>query len=95
MDYQQYGISQELVERVKKKMKDQPVKERVKKILDGVTKSDLQNRAKVKKLMGQVSKVVGVSIDGNQAEKVIDFVIAQKIDPNNMFHLIKLWGMFR
>ncbi|MGV2788404.1 serine/threonine protein kinase, partial [Clostridium perfringens] len=25
----------------------------------------------------------------------VQFVLAQRIDPNNTFHLIKLWGMFR
>ncbi|MBE0343453.1 serine/threonine protein kinase, partial [Paenibacillus sp. 28ISP30-2] len=28
-------------------------------------------------------------------EQLTAFVLAQKIDPSNTFHLIKLWGMFR
>lgn len=95
MSYQQYGISQELVERVKGKMKNPVVKEKVKKIVEGVTKADLQNHTKVRKLLDQVSQVVGISVSGSQAERIIDFVIANKIDPKNKFHLIKLWSMFR
>jgi hypothetical protein len=30
-----------------------------------------------------------------QEEQIVAFVLAQKIDPNNTFHLLKLWGMFR
>jgi hypothetical protein len=95
VSYQKYGISQELVEQVKKKMKNPDIKERVKQILDGVTKADLQNPTKLKQLAAQISRATDVSVSASQAGKVIDFVIAQKIDPNSKLHLIKLWGMFR
>jgi uncharacterized protein YpuA (DUF1002 family) len=95
VSYQKYGISKELVESVKLKLKDRTVTEGVKSILHGVTKADLQNEAKLKKLLVPISKALGLKIADRQKEAIIKFVIAQKIDPNNTFHLIKLWGMFR
>jgi len=93
--YEKYGISTELVERVKLKMKDPAAKERVKTVLQNVSKSDLQNKAKVKKLLALTSKALGEKLTDQQTENIVKFVLAQKIDPNNTFHLIKLWGMFR
>ncbi|WP_274361537.1 stage VI sporulation protein F [Paenibacillus thermotolerans] len=93
--YEKYGISPELVERVKTKLKDPVVKERVKTVLNNVTKVDLQDRAKVKKLLALTSKAVGEKLNDNQSDQIIRFIISQKIDPNNALHLIKLWNMFR
>lgn len=90
-----YGIEPQLVEQVKMKLKQPANKERVKLILQGVTKADLQNKLTVRKLIGDISRAIGVKLSERQTENVIAFVIAQKIDPNNTFHLIKLWGMFR
>ncbi|MFS0839413.1 stage VI sporulation protein F [Paenibacillus sp. 1P03SA] len=95
MSYQQYGIDPALVERVKWKMKNPEIKERIKRLLEGVTKYDLQNRQKVAVFVAQFSKVLGEPLTQSQSSSLIDFVIAQKIDPNNTFHLLKLWGMFR
>lgn len=95
MGYQQYGISSELVERVTRKMKNEAVKERVIGVLDGVTKTDLQSRLTVKKLVERVSKVLGENLPDSEVTKIVNFTIEQKINPNNTFHLIKLWGMFR
>lgn len=95
MDYQKYGIDKELVERVKRKMKNPVVKERIKTILHGVTKYDLQDPTKVKKLLHLTSKVLNEKLSLSQTNHLIHFIISQKIDPNNTFHLIKLWGMFR
>lgn len=93
--YQKFGISSEMVERVKIKMKDPAVKARVKTVLNNVTKADLQNRARVKKLLSQTSKVLGERLSEQQAEAIVRYVIAQKIDPRNTLHLIKLWNTFR
>ncbi|MFD0867585.1 Uncharacterised protein [Chlamydia abortus] len=95
MSYQQYGIDRELVERVKMKMKNPLVKERVKAVLHGVNKHDLQDRAKVRGLLSRIAKVLGENLSEKQSSQIVNFVLAQKIDPNNTFHLIKLWGMFR
>lgn len=95
MNYVKYGVDPALVERVKLKLKDKDKKERVKEILDGVTKADLQNRPKTTKLLSQVSKVLGENLTSEQSKSIVDFIIAQKIDPNNTLHLLKLWGMFR
>jgi hypothetical protein len=93
--YEKYGISVELVERMKGKMKEPATKERVKTVLTNVSKTDLQNRAKVKKLLGLATKALGEKLTDQQTDNVVRFVVAQKIDPNNALHLIKLWNMFR
>ncbi|MDP5273381.1 stage VI sporulation protein F [Chengkuizengella axinellae] len=95
MGYQDYGIPESLVERVKKKLQNDVYSERVSKVLEGVTKKDLQSRSKVKALLQKVSKVLGIKIDTKMSNNIVKFVIDQKIDPKNTFHLIKLWGMFR
>ena len=95
MSYQKYGISSELVYRIKLKMKNPVVKDRVKQIVDGVTKYDLQDRVRVRKLVNQLAKTLNESLTNQQTDNIVDFVLAQKIDPSNTFHLIKLWGMFR
>ncbi|WNR46589.1 stage VI sporulation protein F [Paenibacillus roseipurpureus] len=95
MSYQQYGIDPALVERVKFKMKNPEVKERIKMLLQGVTKADLQNVAKVTRLVGLAAGILGEALSGSQTNQIVTFILAQKIDPNNTFHLIKLWTMFR
>ncbi|WP_010269743.1 stage VI sporulation protein F [Paenibacillus senegalensis] len=95
MSYQQYGIDPGLVERIKRKMKNPLTKERIKAMLHGVSKADLQNPAKVRSLLNRAAKVLGESLTERQSAQIVQFVIAQKIDPNNTFHLLKLWGMFR
>jgi hypothetical protein len=95
MSYTQIGIPEEVVHRVKLKLKNPQIKERVKMILHGVTKSDLQDRTKIKRLLIMGAKAVGETLTAKQQETIIAFVISQKIDPKNTFHLIKLWSMFR
>ncbi|GGG12816.1 stage VI sporulation protein F [Paenibacillus abyssi] len=95
MSYQNYGIRPELVERVKYKMKHPATKERIKKLLNGVTKYDLMDREKVRKLVRSAAHALQESLTNTQEEQIIAFIVAQKIDPSNTFHLIKLWSMFR
>ncbi|MFD0697148.1 stage VI sporulation protein F [Paenibacillus sp. GCM10027628] len=95
MSYQQYGIDPALVERVKFKLNNPEIKERIQMLLQGITKADLQNRTQVMRLLGLAAGIFGEKLVGNQANQIVDFIIAQKIDPSNMFHLIKLWAMFR
>lgn len=94
VSYQQYGISPELVERVRAKMKNKVIKERVMKVAEAVTKEDLQNRAKIQKLIDRGSKITGVKVSPAQAEALKNFIIAQKINPKNTLHLIRLWRIF-
>ncbi|MBP1991422.1 stage VI sporulation protein F [Paenibacillus eucommiae] len=93
--YEKYGIDPVWVERVKVKFKNRETKERVKQILHGVTAQDLQNKAKISRLLGAVSKALGEKLSEEQSNTIIDFVISQQIDPANPFHKIKLWNMFR
>ncbi|WP_219837717.1 stage VI sporulation protein F [Paenibacillus sp. R14(2021)] len=95
MSYTKFGIRPELVERVKVKMKNPVTKDRLKMLLNGVTKYDLQDRTKVRKLVRMSAGIMQESLTEQQEEQLIAFVIAQKIDPSNTLHLIKLWAMFR
>lgn len=93
--YHQYGISPQLVERVKLKMKNPAIKDRIKQMVDGLTRADLQDRPKVRRLVRTASSVLGERMSGTQEEQMVKFVIDQKIDPHNTLHLLRLWGMFR
>jgi len=95
MSYQRYGISPQFVERIKLKMKNPIVKEKMRNLLGDVTKYDLQDRAKVRRLTRSSAAILQEKLSDVQEEQIINFVLAQKIDPNNTLHLIKLWGMFR
>lgn len=95
MSYQAYGISDELVYRIKQKLKNPLVKDRMKRLLEGVTKYDLQDRIKIRQLIAQSCKILNERLTAQQTENIVQFVISQKIDPQNTFHLIKLWNMFR
>jgi len=95
MSYHQYGISPQLVERIKLKMKNPAIKERVKNMINGISKQDLQDAAIVRRLVRNASGVMGEKLSSAQEEQIVKFIIAQKIDPKNTFHLIRLWGMFR
>ncbi|AZS14655.1 stage VI sporulation protein F [Paenibacillus motobuensis] len=95
MSYQQFGISPQLVERIKLKMKNPATKDRIKNLVDGLTKSDLQDRVKVRRLVKSAAGILNERLTSVQEEQIVSFVVAQKIDPRNTFHLIKLWGMFR
>jgi ABC-type antimicrobial peptide transport system ATPase subunit len=95
VSYQKYGIRPQLVERVKIKLKNPVVKDRMRLLLGNVTKYDLQDRVKVRKLVKNATTILQEPLTDIQEEQIIDFVLGQKIDPNNTFHLLKLWGMFR
>ncbi|KKO52303.1 stage VI sporulation protein F [Paenibacillus sp. DMB20] len=95
MSYQQYGISPQLVERIKLKMKNPAIKERIKGLVQGLSRQDLQNSAKVHHLVRTSAGILNEKLSPAQEQQIVQFVIAQRIDPNNTFHLIRLWGMFR
>ncbi|WP_270171963.1 stage VI sporulation protein F [Paenibacillus sp. SYP-B4298] len=95
MSYKKFGIRPELVERVKAKLKHTPTKERIKLLVSDLSKQDLQDRGKVRRLVKSAAAILKEPLTDTQEEQLVAFVIAQKIDPKNTFHLIKLWGMFR
>ncbi|AIQ73987.1 MULTISPECIES: stage VI sporulation protein F [Paenibacillus] len=95
MGYQQFGISPQLVDRIKLKMKNSTVKDRIKSMIEGISKQELQDPAVVRRLVRKASGVLNEKLTSTQEEQIVKFIIAQKIDPNNTFHLIRLWGMFR
>lgn len=95
MSYQQYGISPQLVERIKAKMKNPATKERIKGLVNGLTKNDLQNVMKVQQIVRASCVILNERLSPVQEQQIVQFVLAQRIDPNSTFHLIRLWGMFR
>ncbi|GIO10755.1 hypothetical protein J19TS2_03100 [Cohnella xylanilytica] len=95
MSWQKFGIRPDLVERVKFKLKNPSTKEKFKQLLDGATKYDLQDRVKVRKWVKSASRILNEPLTDIQEEQIVSFVIAQRIDPKNTFHLLKLWAMFR
>jgi len=95
LGYQQFGISPQLVDRIKLKMKNPAIKDRIKNMINGISKQELQDTAVVRRLVRNASGVLGEKLTSTQEDQIVKFVIAQKIDPNNTFHLIRLWGMFR
>lgn len=95
MSYQQFGISPQLVERIKLKMKNPATKERIKTMIKGVSRQELQDTAVVRRLVRSAAAVLNERLTSTQEDQIVRFIIAQKIDPNNTFHLLRLWGMFR
>ncbi|WP_438446767.1 stage VI sporulation protein F [Gorillibacterium sp. sgz5001074] len=93
--YRSYGIDPEWVERMKKKAKDSARKERLKELADGLTKEDLQDRDTVEALLARAFKVLGEKPTSRQTEQITAYILEQRIDPQNVFHLMKLWSMFR
>ena len=81
MSYEKYGIPKPLVLRVKKKLKNTALRERVQKVLEGVTKADLQNRQKVHALLKRVCMIIDEKPDERLQANIVRFVLAQKIDP--------------
>jgi hypothetical protein len=95
VNYRKYGISPELVEQIKAKMKHPEIQQRVTEMVNGLTKAELQSPTKVKGLMERMTKLMGIRLSAAESRGIVQFVLDQKIDPNSTFHLIKLWGMFR
>jgi len=93
--WQKFGIKTEFVDRVKMKMKNPAVKEKIKAHLDGATKYDLQDRVKVRRWVKNFAKILNEPLSEAQEDQLVNFIIAQKIDPNNMLSLIKLYTMFK
>lgn len=65
------------------------------KMLQGVTKEDLQSRHYVTSMVKKIIPVIGVMVTQKQARGVIQWILDEKIDPNNSWHLMKLWNTFR
>lgn len=95
MAYTQYGIRPELVEMVKTRLKSPERKEKIKLLVKQLTKKDLQKPETVEKLVGRAAKVLNITASPTDRERIVQFILDQKIDPKNTLHLIKLWGMFR
>lgn len=93
--WHKYGIQPQLVERVKLKLKNSAIKERMKGLTEGLTKYDLQDRGKVRQLVRAASRILNEPLTDIQEEQIVSFIMAQKIDPQNTLHLLKLWAMFR
>lgn len=95
MSYTQYGIKPQFVEKMKAKMKNPLLKEKVKKVVSTLTKQQLQNPTQVRALVRKLALIVNEPISEMQVEQMTAFVIAQRIDPSNMVDLLRLWAMLR
>lgn len=95
MTYEQFGIRKPLVDLVKERLKNRAKKDKIKALTKHVTRRDLQNEAKVRKLLEEALAILGITVSKEDKQHLIHFILAQKIDPNNTFQLIKLWSMFR
>jgi hypothetical protein len=91
----QYGLNKQWIREVKSRCEDQIIMDQVKKLVDGVTKEDLQSEQFLTRKIKQIAPVIGVKISRQHADGVIRFIRDQKIDPDNTWHLIKLWNIFR
>lgn len=93
--WQKFGIKPELVERIKFKMKNPVTRDKIKRLIEGLNKYDLQDRLKVARLVEAAAKILNEPLTHVQEEQIVNFILSQKIDPQNTLHLIKLWSMFR
>lgn len=94
-DWLRHGIRPARIERVKAKMKHPAVRERLKTLVSGLTKHDLQDRAKVQSLVRSASRILNEPLTPAEEDLLVGYVLAQRIDPRNKLHLIRLWAMFR
>ncbi len=83
-----------LIRKIKLKMKQADKKEQVKALLQGLSRADLQNRTHVKSLMRMVSQILNEPISAAQLDSWSNWIVAQRINPNNKLHLLRLWSMF-
>lgn len=90
-----YGLEAEWISKVKQKLGQPEVMEKVTPVIQGLTQQDLQSRPVIVKKLKQLIPIVGIKLNRRQAEGLIRFIIDQKIDPNNTWHLIKLWNVFK
>jgi hypothetical protein len=90
-----YGFAEARIERVKAKMKQPAVRERLKTLVSGLTRYDLQNRVKVRTLVQAASRILNEPLTPAEEDLLVEYVLAQRIDPRNKLHLIRLWAMFR
>ena len=93
--YSEYGIEREWVEKLRKKAKDPLKKERLKELADGLTREDLADPETVVFLVDRGLRILNEKTPERQKQQMVRFVLEQKIDPNNMLHLLRLWNMFR
>lgn len=72
MGYQQYGISPQLVERIKLKMKNPAVKERIKNMINGISKQELQDTGVVRRLVRNAAAVMGEKLSSAGKSKSLN-----------------------
>lgn len=63
-------------------------------LLRRVSKQDLQNPAKVRSLIENLAKAIGIRLSVVEMSLLTNHFVSMRIDPHNPLHLIKLWSMF-
>jgi hypothetical protein len=69
-------------------------KDKLVRLLRGVSKEDLQQPTKVYALVGKLAAALMVPLSTAEMQQLTTFFVSKRIDPNNPFHLIRLWAMF-
>lgn len=95
MAYRTYGLDSAWVERIKRKLADAGYRKRALAVLRGVGKADLQDEKKVVRLVKRLSRELDEPVPPGAEKRIVRFVLAQRIDPNDMWQLMKLWSMFQ
>lgn len=90
-----YGLSADWISKVKSRIMEPAVMNQLQVILQGVTKDNLQSRCYVVSLIQKIIPIIGVQVSQKQARGVIQWILDEKIDPNNSWHLMKLWNTLR
>ncbi|WP_240666561.1 stage VI sporulation protein F [Longirhabdus pacifica] len=93
--YKEYGVDEEIINKVKKKLKQPKMRGKIIGIFSSASKADLQSKVQLKKMVRQLSRTTGVTIGPKQSQNMVSFIMDQKIDPNNPLHLIKIISMFK
>jgi hypothetical protein len=69
-------------------------REKLVRLLRGVSKVELQQASKVRILLEKVGKELQVHFTPTELATLTNYFVSLRIDPNNPLHLIKLWTVF-
>lgn len=83
-----------LRDKIRQAIRQPGQKEKLARLLRGVTKADLQQPSKVRILIEQLGRDVCVHLTATEIATLTTYFISLRIDPNNPLHLIKLWTIF-
>jgi hypothetical protein len=83
-----------LRDKIRQAIRQPGQKDKLARLLRGVTKSDLQQASKVRTLVEQLGRDLRIHLTATEVATLTTYFISLRIDPNNPLHLIKLWSIF-